>query len=744
MNQAFCDFTGYTREELLTKTFTDITHPDEHSEDARDVRDVLTGVTDGYQREKRYLHADGRTIWGTVSVSLVRDSDGEPMHFIGQVQDITERKLAQRELAVARDQAIEATRVKSEFLATMSHELRTPLNGVIGMTELLLSTALTPEQTEFARTAASSGEALLGVINDVLDFSKIEAGKLELEVHEFNPRESVEDTCEMLAGHAHGKGIELTVWIDDDVPGVVCGDRGRLRQVLTNLVSNAVKFTPAGEVGVRVRATRHDEGSVELRFEVTDTGIGIAEEEIGRLFESFSQADSSTTRRFGGTGLGLAISRRLVELMGGEVSAVSRPGVGSTFEFTVCLDTPARPRTARPSRAAVPDSLRVLVVDESPTSRSIIEAYLSDRGVACDQAASGAQAVAAMEVAAQPFDVVVADGALADPDATELVRKIRTTPSLRDTQVILLVSTPQQRQAARAAGCRYVLNKPVRRALLLEALADIVAGVPRNRPEVSAPVPPAANPSRSQPLLVVEDNAVNQIVIRTMLVKRGFDVTIANNGLEALDVLASDRGFGAVFMDCQMPELDGYGATAEIRAREKGDEHLPIIAMTANALKGDRERCLESGMDDYLAKPLRPEQLDAVLERWLGARKEEPDPPSATVGAPIETLVDDARMRILREEYGEVTEQLIELFEQGTPPLLSELRTAGEQADAQALRSAAHQLKGSCQSIGASFMATLAKELEHGGDSASGVDRLEAAFEPTNDAIRLALFPPSA
>lgn len=741
VNQAFCDFTGYTREELLTKTLKDITHPDEHESDEHDQLGLETGATSGYQREKRYLHADGRTIWGLVSVSLVRDSDGEPLHLIGQVQDVTVRKRAQSDLAIARDQAIEASRVKSEFLATMSHELRTPLNGVIGMTELLLSTALTPEQTEFARTAATSGEALLGVINDVLDFSKIEAGKLELEVHEFNPRESVEDTCEMLAGHAHGKGLELTVWIDDDLPDIVAGDRGRLRQVLTNLVANAVKFTEAGEVNLRVRASLRPDESVLLCFEVTDTGIGIAEEEIGRLFESFSQADSSMTRRFGGTGLGLAISRRLVELMGGEISAVSSPGVGSTFRFTVCLDIPVRPRAARPSHIAAPDPLRVLVVDSHATSRTVLEAYLNSRSLKCSQAGSVGEAVAALKAASHPFDVILAGVALAGSSGIELARTIRSTPSACRTPVILLIRTQDERQAARAAGCSHLLNKPVRRAQLFEALANAVAGVTRDRSDVYEPAKPTAIVSASPSLLVVEDNAVNQLVIKTMLIKRGFTVEIATNGLEALDAHDA-RDFAAVLMDCQMPKLDGYGATAAIRAREEEDEHLVIIAMTANALKGDRQRCLESGMDDYLAKPLRPEQLDEVLERWLGDRSVEPvSPVAALPEAPIEALVDDARMQILREQYGEVTEQLVELFEQGTPPLLAELRTAGEQADAEGLKGAAHQLKGSCQSIGASFMATLAKDLEHGGDCAGGVDRLEAAFGPTNAAIRLALFP---
>jgi two-component system sensor histidine kinase/response regulator len=682
-----------------------------------DLEVIRSGELREYERD--VVTPGGTDSYWTVKIPL-KDEAGEVYAIATMATDVTERKRALAD-------AVEASRSKSEFLANMSHEIRTPLNGVIGMTELLLQTDLSPEQLEFAQTAAASGEALLGVINDILDFSKIEAGKLELDEHDFDLREAVEDTCEMLAPQAHGKALELTAFVAEDVPGTVRGDRGRLRQVLTNLLSNAIKFTHRGEVSVRVERA----GDL-LRFEVADSGIGIEPAKIGGLFESFSQADTSTTRRYGGTGLGLAISRQLVELMGGEIGVESELDAGSRFHFTVRL-TDGEPRTARRARVAIPDGLRVLVVDDNATNRATVDGYLRSRGVACETAGSGAEALAAMHAAAEAgrlFEVVLLDGHMPEMSGLELAEAIRAETRLGGARLVMLTSTGDHRGRARELGIVAYLTKPVRRARLLEAVAEAAAGEP-------VPAAPgarraardgaAARVSGAVRVLVAEDNAVNQLVIETMLSKRGFAVDVANNGSEALAMLA-EGSYAAVFMDCQMPELDGYEATARIRAGERGGTRLPVIAMTAHAMKGDRERCLAAGMDDYLSKPLRPEQLDAVLERRLGR-------PVA-----LERLIDDARMRTFRDQYPEIVDQLVDLFVQSTPPVLAELREALGAEDGERVRRAAHKLKGSCQNIGATFMATLCRSLEAGGDDPEAtLAELDAAFEPTELAIREAL-----
>ncbi len=518
-----------------------------------DLEVLRSGEAGGYERDA----ASGGRAFQLVKFPL-KDADGEVYATGTMGTDVSERKRALAE-------AVEASRSKSEFLANMSHEIRTPLNGVIGMTELLLSSELTPQQREYALTAANSGEALLDVINDILDFSKIEAGKLELDHHDFDLREAVEDTCEMLAPQAHGKDLELMAWIDDDVPGLVNGDRGRLRQVLTNLLSNAVKFTESGEVTVRVHSTPGG-----ARFDVTDTGIGISRHALTRLFESFAQADTSTTRRYGGTGLGLTISRQLVELMGGEISVSSTLGEGSTFSFTVTLGEPKAPRAARRERYSLPEALKLLVVDDNATNREIVEAYLGAPGVEIETAGSGTDALTAMHTAAragEPFELVILDGQMPGMDGIELAQAISLAPSLRDARLLMLTSTTDRRVAARAAGIAHYLQKPVRRERLLEAVAEAM-GTTAAEPVAAAP---AVAPERADTLLIVEDNVVNQRVLEAMLHKRGFAVETAANGREALSLLTMGT-YALIFMDCQMPELDGYAATAAIRARETADE----------------------------------------------------------------------------------------------------------------------------------------------------------------------------
>jgi two-component system sensor histidine kinase/response regulator len=676
---------------------------------------------------------DDRT-YQTVKVPLAH-RDGAIYGTAVMSSDITDRKRALAE-------AVEASRSKSEFLANMSHEIRTPLNGVIGMTELLLATSLDTEQRAYATTAASSGDALLSVINDILDFSKIEAGKLELDTHDFDLREAVEQICEMIAPQAHGKGLELLAWIDDDVPSAVRGDRGRLGQVLTNLAANAVKFTAAGEVAVRVRLHDADGATALVGFEVLDTGIGVEPEALDGLFESFSQADTSTTRRHGGTGLGLTISRQLATLMGGDIQAESIPGEGSTFRFTVRLRLPQgdAPAPRRPA-VALPVGTHVLVVDDNATNRAILDVYLRSRELRVETAASGREALALMHGASRngmPFELVVLDCHMPEMDGFDLAAAIRDAPSLRDARLVMLTSSGDQRGAARDVGIEHYLTKPVRRERLLETVAEALAGrgaAPAAEP-LAAPEAPVAAAGQVA-VLVAEDNPVNQLVIERMLQRRGIEVDVAATGREAL-VMLRRRAYAAVFMDCQMPDLDGYETTAAIREGERDGERLPIIAMTAHAMKGDRERCIAAGMDDYISKPVRSEVVDDTLERWAGiVRPAAPLRSAARSVEPVDQLIDAARMRTFRQDYADVAGQLVDLFSSSTPPLVAELRAAVERDDHDEVRRAAHKLKGSCQNIGATFMATLCRALETGTqDPHRAVADLDAAFVPTEAAIR--------
>ena len=712
---------GWSREEVLGRELAETILPraarDLHHEGLQ--RLFATGDWPlGRLVELSALHRDGREFPVELTIAALQTLDGTC--FNAFLRDISTRKCLEAELEAARDQALQASRMKSEFLATMSHEIRTPMNGVIGMTGLLLDTELDVEQREFAETVRRSAESLLSIINEILDFSKIEAGKMELELLEFDVRAVAEDVADLLAEHAHAKGLELATLIDSDVPVAVRGDPGRLRQILVNLVGNAIKFTERGEVFVRLSVAERDADDVLLSFEVSDTGIGIAPERAAMLFEPFSQADASTTRTHGGTGLGLAICRRLAELMGGETGVHSTLGEGSCFWFSARV---AAVRELAPPPVPRDDmrGLSVLVVDDSQTNRKILERQLASWEMHAGMATDAVQAfelLHASVAAGKPFDVALLDMEMPGMDGLQLARAILADAELPPIPLVLLTSSGVRGSAneAREAGIAAFLTKPVRQSRLYDALAIVMSSRSPD-PEMVTRNTISEARSRTRPrLLLAEDNLVNQQVAVAMLNKIGYRVDVVAHGAEAV-VALSQLPYGAVLMDCQMPVMDGYECAREIRRRESNDR-IPIIAMTAGAMRGDRERCLEAGMDDYIAKPICMEALEATLRRWVGDEEPATEAAAAPAGEPALNLDRIAELRSLQQDGApDILATLVHPFLDEAPAQCAALGAALACSDADALREAAHAMKGSSANLGAPRLATLCAELEDAGRS---------------------------
>jgi two-component system sensor histidine kinase/response regulator len=691
-NRAAVELYGYSHEELVQMTGYDLRTPE-----AAKLAEEQIPKDDAFQLhfETEHRRKDGTQFPVEVSMQSAY-LDGEHM-VVSLIRDVTQRQEAEATIQAALNQATEASRLKGEFVATMSHEIRTPMNGVIGMTELLLDTELDPDQRELAMMARDSAHSLLGVINNILDFSKIEAGKLESEITEFDLISKIESIASMLGSQAYKKGISLMTYVDPLIPGRLLGDALQLRQVLVNLAGNAIKFTNEGGVAIIADPVSLGNEVVRIRFAVHDSGVGIPEEALPRLFKAFSQADGSIRRLFGGTGLGLAISKRLVELMGGELKVESTVGRGSTFTFQLNF------RVAAPAESALRrdlHDLRAIIVDDDVMSRDILSRYANSWGLRTNVAETADAALVMMLRAAhagEPYDVALIDFRMPQVDGIELARRVRFEPSLAKTKLLLITAfdAPQQGRDAISAGFAAYLTKPVRQSQLYEAILRNVIGE-SSQVHASEDLVPVTEVRHEKSILLVEDNDVNRQVFLRQLKRLGYRADYAADGREALERVARDD-YELIFMDCQMPIMDGFQTTRAIRKMESTTgKHARIIAMTANALTGDRDECLAAGMDDYLSKPVVLNDLSRVLELDLAVV---PTPPVLDTSRLEELFGDD------RQEKAAFLASAIRTIR----GLCSDLEAAKHP---QAMRELLHELKGVSANIGAAELAAAAAACE--------------------------------
>lgn len=692
--------TGYTKDEIVGKHFA--AQPFVPVSAARvgagQFASLITGGAENPPFEFEIVTKDARHLIIEAHARTVR-RNGKLVGVLAVIRDITERKKMEAELERARDAALESAKIKSEFLANMSHEIRTPMNAIVGMAELLKDSTLAKDQRHFVDTIVKSGESLLQIINDILDFSKMEAGKLEYREEEFNLREVAEESVELLAGRAFEKKLELGLFIPHGIQENIVGDPIRLKQVMVNLITNATRFTPDGDVLLKIKEIENTETVVKLRFEVSDTGIGISEKDKKRLFQSFSQVDSSATRKFGGTGLGLAISKRIVEGVGGQIGVESEKGKGSTFWFEVPFKKGKR---SKANQAAHPDSfrgLRMLLIDDNKATQEILCHQLTNWGINPFAVESGYSGLESMEKALEeqkPYDLVLLDMVMPRLNGLDVARRIRENPAFADTKVILLSSlaNPVKQELLSEVGIDAQLTKPISQSLLFDTIATVLRGaiLPETTGTTRDEPPELVRKSHSR-ILIVEDNPVNQELTTLQLRKLGFEPDVSANGLEALEAV-DNQTYSLIFMDCQMPEMDGFTATKEIRKRERNVKHVPIIGLTANAMEGDRKKCLSAGMDDYLSKPVKIEKLTKMIQKW---------------DIPIDpTSLANVKASVGNENYP----HLVEIYIRNSDSLIQNLKNHFETKNISEFSRAAHTLKGSSANMGARSLQILSGDLE--------------------------------
>ncbi|MBF0188346.1 MAG: response regulator, partial [Magnetococcales bacterium] len=753
VNRHLCRIIGYSYDALMALTFQDITHPDDLDADLAQFQKLMDKEIPDYSMEKRYIHQDGSIVWINLTVTMVCDEGGNTDYFISIIEDITWRKELEDALRQSKEVAEAATKAKSDFLANMSHEIRTPMNAIIGMSHLALQTDLTSRQRNYVQKVHRSAEALLGIINDILDFSKIEAGKMEMERIEFHLEDVWDNLANLVGLKAEEKGVELLFDMEPGMPTALVGDPLRLGQVLINLGNNAVKFTESGEIVIRVRMRKREGLKGEFQFSVRDSGIGMTEEQQSKLFQSFTQADSSTTRKYGGTGLGLTICKRLTELMQGEIWVESVAGEGSTFHFTASLDIQENPMERLVVNHEALSGLRVIVVDDNASAREILSTMAVSFGLEVDVAESGQAAIRTIEQASHqgiPYDLALMDWKMPGMDGVACVTHLQQESAPLPPAVIMVTAYGREEALSeaqrRGAEIKGVLTKPVTPSTLLDAIGESLGrGLVRRGEGVrdaSVSEDDIVSKLRGARVLLVEDNEINQELAVELLANGGMRVTVANDGQEALDRLEVER-FDGVLMDIQMPVMDGYTAVRLLR-KEARFKDLPVIAMTANAMAGDRERVIDAGMNDHIAKPINVRDMFTTMAKWITPSEPLPDAEMLPSGAAVSEDAIPPDLPGIDQKAGlgttdgnrQLYRRLLKKYRTGQSSFESTFRQVLSRQEWETAQRHAHTLKGVSGNLGVTGVQQAALVLEEAcGEASPDPERIEALLQQVVQAL---------